>query len=101
MSKRSRSLNIGGHLYAVIEQPLVHKEENKELYGQHAVKHNIIRLNEEVTHSRKVETLVHEVLHAIYFNTGLEHNERQIEAISNGLHQLGVGDFLWKKSTKK
>jgi len=40
-------------------------------------------------------------LHAIHYNTGLEHDERTIEAISNGLFQLGVGDYLWKKSLKK
>jgi hypothetical protein len=47
------------------------------------------------------ETLIHEVLHAIFYNTGLEHDEKQIEAISNGLFQLGIGDYLWKKSEKQ
>ena len=89
-------LNIGGHDYKIIELPLKHEDGSKELYGRHLVKENVILINKDIAESRKKETLIHEVLHAIFYNTGLEHDERQIEAISNGLFQLGVGDYLWK-----
>jgi Zn-dependent peptidase ImmA (M78 family) len=94
-------LNIGGHLYKIAELPLKHEDDTKELYGRHLVKENIILINKDIETSRKYETLVHEVLHAIHYNTGLDHDERQIDAISNGLFQLGVGEFLWKTSKKK
>lgn len=99
--EKAMELNIGGHNYKIIELPLEHEDEGKELYGRHLVKDNIILINKDIEQSRKLETLVHEILHAIHYNTGLEHDERAIEAISNGLFQLGVGDYLWKKSQKK
>tara|TARA_R100000458_G_C8021962_1_gene81296 strand:- start:59 stop:358 length:300 start_codon:yes stop_codon:yes gene_type:complete len=99
MSKKM-SLNLGGHQYKILVQELEAIEASKVLYGQHLVEHNIILINENIDQSRKEETLIHEVLHAIHYNTGLEHSERTIEAISNGLFQLGIGEYLWKKAQK-
>ena len=99
--KKAMELNIGGHLYKIVELPLEHEDNDKELYGRHLVKDNIILINEGIEKSRKLETLIHEILHAICYTTGLEHDERQIEALSNGLFQLGIGEYLWKKSQKK
>ena len=99
--KKALELNIGGHQYKILELPLKHEDDTKELYGRHMVKENIILINEDIHKSRKEETLIHEVLHAIFFNYGLEHSERVIDAISNGLFQLGVGDHLWKTSKKQ
>ena len=98
---KGMKLNIGGHLYKIAELPLKHEDDTKELYGRHLVKENIILINSDIETSRKYETLIHEVLHAIHYNTGLDHDERQIDAISNGLFQLGVGDYLWKTSKKQ
>ena len=98
---KSMRLNIGGHLYKIAELPLKHEDEDKELYGRHLVKENIILINSDIETSRKYETLIHEVLHAIHYNTGLEHDERTIDAISNGLFQLGIGEYLWKTSRKQ
>ena len=95
-----RKINIGGHEYEILVTELKHENPRKELYGRHEVKENIIYINDEIAASRMQETLIHEVLHAIFYNTGLEHDERKIEAISNGLFQLGIGDYLWKKSEK-
>tara|TARA_Y100000361_G_scaffold120859_1_gene112642 strand:+ start:209 stop:529 length:321 start_codon:yes stop_codon:yes gene_type:complete len=99
--KKALEINIGGHDYKIIELPLQHEDESKELYGRHMVKENIILINEDIHKSRKEETLIHEILHAIFFNYGLNHDERVIDAISNGLFQLGVGDYLWKTSKKQ
>ena len=99
--KKALELNIGGHDYKIIELPLEHEDDTKELYGRHLVKENVILINDSIHESRKKETLIHEVLHAIFFNYGLEHSERNIDAISNGLFQLGVGDHLWKISKKQ
>ena len=98
---KGMKLNIGVHLYKIAELPLKHEDDTKELYGRHLVKENIILINSDIETSRKYETLIHEVLHAIHYNTGLDHDERQIDAISNGLFQLGVGEYLWKTSKKQ
>ena len=100
-NKKPMKLNVGGHLYKIAELPLKHEDDTKELYGRHLVKENVILINSEIDISRKYETLVHEILHAICYNTWLEHDERQIDALSNGLFQLGIGEYLWKKSQKK
>jgi|9_EtaG_2_1085328.scaffolds.fasta_scaffold00040_32 Zn-dependent peptidase ImmA (M78 family) len=99
--KKALEINIGGHDYKIIELPLEHEDKSKELYGRHMVKENIILINEDIHKSRKEETLIHEILHAIFFNYGLNHDERVIDAISNGLFQLGIGEFLWKTSKKQ
>lgn len=96
-----RKLKIGGHPYEILVSDLKHEDPTKELYGRHEVRENIIYINDTIAPSRMEETLIHEVLHAIFYNTGLEHDEKQIEAISNGLYQLGIGDYLWKKSEKQ
>ena len=96
-------LNLGGHQYSIVVDNLENEERVKDgniLYGRHLVEHNIILINQDIEQSRKEETLIHEVLHAIYFNCGLKHEEKTIEAVSNGLFQLGVGDYLWKKAKK-
>ena len=89
--------NIGGHTYKVIEKNLKPTPEGKSLLGIHDVKTNEILVDKGMTHSRKVETFMHEVIHVIYSNTGCDHDERSIDALSNGLLQLGVADYLWKK----
>ena len=91
---------IGGHTYKVDETALERNEEGKSLLGMQDVKTNTILVDKEMTHSRKVETFMHEVIHVIYANTGCDHDERAIDALSNGLLQLGVADFLWKKVKK-
>ena len=91
---------IGGHTYKVNEVTLDKNDEGKSLLGMHDVKTNTILVDEAMTHSRKVETFMHEVIHVIYANTGCDHDERAIDALSNGLLQLGVADFLWKKVKK-
>lgn len=98
--KKEMKLNIGGHHYNVLVLPLEHEDQSKELYGRHLVKENLILINEDIHESRKKETLMHEILHALFYNYGLNHDEGQIDAISNGLFQLGVADYLWSKSLK-
>ena len=93
-------MNIGGHNYIIVLDELSSGEDNRVLYGRHLVEDNIILINSKIEKSRQQETLIHEILHSIHFNCGLEHDERTIEAISNGLFQLGIGDYLWKKAQK-
>jgi Zn-dependent peptidase ImmA (M78 family) len=101
MKEKTMGLHIGGHDYSILELSLEHEDSSKELYGRHLVKENLILINKDIHDSRKKETLMHEILHALFYNYGLEHDESKIDAISNGLFQLGVAEFLWKKSQKK
>jgi Zn-dependent peptidase ImmA (M78 family) len=98
---RKMKLNIGGHEYTIEERTLKASDSTKELYGSHLVKDNVIFINKDIAQSRRRETLIHEVLHAVFYNRGIEHDEPLIETLSNGLHQLGIGDYLWKKARKK
>ena len=100
MVKKSMGMNIGGHNYIIVLDELSSGKDNRVLYGRHLVEDNIILINSKIEKSRQQETLIHEILHSIHFNCGLEHDERAIEAISNGLFQLGIGDYLWKKAQK-
>tara|TARA_B100000029_G_scaffold206875_1_gene204627 strand:+ start:522 stop:830 length:309 start_codon:yes stop_codon:yes gene_type:complete len=100
MKNKSMGMNIGGHNYIIILEELCAGEQDKVLYGRHLVEDNIILINSKIEKSRQQETLIHEILHSIHYNCGLEHDERTIEAISNGLFQLGIGDYLWKKAQK-
>ena len=98
--KKLGKLEIGGHIYEVSEENLVSPDASRELYGRHEVIGNKIRVNENIKPSRKKETLIHEIIHAVLMNGGHEHPEPIIDCISNGLHQLGVGDYLWAKLKK-
>ena len=90
-------LNIGGHNYVINEVPETVREDGKLLLGVHNVKDCTINIDKEMKHTRKVETLLHEVIHVILTNTGCEHNERTIDALANGMLQLGIGEYVWKK----
>ena len=94
------SITIGGHKYSILLKDLVHEDDDKTLYGRHMVDANIIYLNKNIEESRKKETLIHEVIHAILYNTGQKHKEPMIEAISNGFFQLGIGDYIWEQVKK-
>lgn len=98
MSKTvKKQIRVGGHDYNVVETNLDGVREDKDLLGMHDVKANRIFIDENMTHSRKVETFMHEIIHVIYTNAGANHDEGAIDALSNGLLQLGVADYLWKK----
>ena len=99
--KKLGKLEIGGHIYEVSEENLVSPDASRELYGRHEVKENVIYINKDIHESRQQETLIHEIIHAIYFNCGLKHDEQYIDAISNGLFQLGIGEYIWEKIQKK
>jgi len=95
------NIELGGHKYSVIIQELISPNPGTDLYGRHEITQNQILINEVLTLDRAKETLIHEVLHGILVNSGQEHPENIIDALANGLFQLGIGDVLWKKVQKK
>ena len=90
-------MKIGGHNYKInfVDEM---KVEGGSIMGVHNCRDCTINIDKELTQSRKKETLIHEILHAVLTNAGFqEQDEHYIDTIANGLFQLGVGDFLWKK----
>ncbi len=94
-----KTLRIGGYRYTIEEVKELRSEADKPLHGQHVWSQSKILLQKELPQPQKEEILIHEVLHAIFISTGHKHNEQLIDAISNGLAQLGVGKYLYDKVT--
>ena len=96
-----RRLDIGGLEYKV---KMMDGEKNasdgKLLFGLNNPRTCEIFLDEKLVASRRNETFLHEVIHVILVNTGCDHDEGLIESLANGFHQLGVGEYLWRKTTK-
>ena len=93
-------LVIGGHDYTVVEMR-EQTRDGKDLLGLHDPKTNTITLDADMADTRKHETLLHEIVHVILTNAGvMEHDEQLIDAISNGLLQLGIGSYVWQKAKK-
>ena len=96
-----RKLDIGGHKYSVkFMDGEKAGESNKYVFGMNTHRTCEIFLDEKLVTSRRNETFLHEVIHVILVNTGCDHDEGLIESLANGFHQLGVGEYLWKKVEK-
>lgn len=92
-------LEIGGHNYDIKTMTnRTNKKNGNMLLGKHDVKECEIWLDDSMSHTRTVETFMHEILHVILTNTGNEHNEKLIDGVANGLLQLGAADYLWRKA---
>jgi len=99
--KEMRRIEIGGHDYRVrFMDGEKSGSENRYLFGMNNPRTCEIFLDEKLVTSRRNETFLHEVIHCILVNNGCEHDEGVIETLSNGFHQLGVGEFLWRKTEK-
>lgn len=84
------SIKIAGQNYKVESMPKkwVH---HTDTYGQCDTEHLAIHLATNIPESRKGETLLHEVLHAIYYEYGLSHvndEEGIVSLLSVGLYQV-------------
>jgi len=99
--KKPLNLNIHGHIYAIrfIEGGKAeYGTDDCEILGAVSMRKCDIILEKDMKHSKILEVLCHEVLHAITHGTTLEMNETQVQVIANSLYQLGVGNFLWEQS---
>jgi hypothetical protein len=97
-----RKIEIGGHNYN-IKYMDGEKEgtEGRFLLGLNNPRSCEIFLDNSMKRSRMVETFLHEVIHVILSNTGCKHDENTIDCLANGFHQLGLGEFLWRKTLSK
>ena len=88
-----KHIKIRGHRYKVIH---VDKFEDEGLIGNCIQKSTEIKILRGMAPSVEAETTIHEVLHALCFHAGVyidkrgkADGEHMIDAISNGLFQLG------------
>ncbi len=83
------TLKIGGHVYKV---ELVDSEKINGNCGEINRSRNTILIRDDLPESQKLETVIHEVLHAINHNF----TEERIEFLSNALFQVIVDNNLVK-----
>ncbi len=90
-----KELKIGGFVFPVIESQEVANEGNA--FGSMHFKHQKIFLEPSETIQMKEQTIFHEILHAIWWQSGLSSRYRKnqpnleeevIDALSNGLYQV-------------
>tara|TARA_B100000131_G_scaffold276743_1_gene280130 strand:- start:295 stop:639 length:345 start_codon:yes stop_codon:yes gene_type:complete len=99
--KKPLSLEINGHIYTIrfIEGGKAeYGTEDCEILGAVSMRKCDIILERDMKHSKILEVLCHEVLHAITHGTSLNISETQVQVIANSLYQLGVGNYIWEKS---
>jgi len=104
MSKENMIIKICGHDYS-INYVDGFKGEGENLLGRVQHGKHIIEIREDIPHSQRIETLIHEIGHCILWHYG--HNsdeikgENAIDAFANALYNLGVGDFIIDKAKEE
>jgi len=56
-----------------------------------------IKLDAGMVGDRKVEILLHEVIHGISSALKLHMKEDDVQRMASGLHSMGVGQFIYEK----
>lgn len=79
---------VGGLLYDVQERE--DREFSDEYFGRISFPDQIIWIAKGSTPGRKVETLLHEVIHAIDDAGKLDLDERQVSVLTRGLYAMFV-----------
>ena len=77
-------MKIGGQNYKInfVDEM---KVEGGSIMGVHNCRDCTISIDKELTQSRKKETLIHEILHAIVYQWGIELDDKEEEKICNTL----------------
>lgn len=96
-------MNICGHDYKIEFVPNFRGEDGGPYSGEIRYAERYIGVDSAMKRDVIEETLLHEILHGIIWhsNKKTDHNEQAIQAIANGLYQLGVGKFLLDKARLK
>ena len=82
-------INILGVLFTVEEVPVVNKNEPRK--GEINYLTNVIKIDESMPVSLKNQTLMHEILHAVFDLLGyqnLAEDEEKVQGIATALHQI-------------
>lgn len=80
-------IKIGGMIYNVTEEE--NMESHYDHFGQIVYGKGIIRIDSNLSDVRKEQVLVHEMLHGIFFEAGIqEQDEDVINRVALVLHQV-------------
>ena len=92
-------MKICGHDYKIKFVPHFRGKDGEEYCGEIRYTERFIGIDSAMRKDVIEETLIHEILHGIIYhsNKRTDHNEQSIQAISNGLYQLGIGKYLMEK----
>tara|TARA_R100001463_G_scaffold6332_1_gene20841 strand:- start:4029 stop:4334 length:306 start_codon:yes stop_codon:yes gene_type:complete len=91
-------LKICGHYYKVkFVDNLTDAGGDRHAWGRIHSANQVIEIESNCSNSKKKESLVHEVIHAIESSVDLGLNETEVCVLANALFQLGLGDILIEK----
>lgn len=90
---RSMELNILGVTYKVMEVDVVDKREFK--FGEIDFITNEIRIDRNLPKTLKNQTLMHEILHAIFQLLGMEKEESEVQSLATALHQVFTAQTIF------
>jgi hypothetical protein len=89
-----KQIKVGGTIYTVNEvKGLVSKVE---MFGNVDFSDCVIQVDADISDERKEQTIIHELLHAIFFESGFgpeEQSEDLVTRASNVLHQVIVDNI--------
>ena len=91
-----KELNILGVKYTVEEVPVVNKNEPRK--GEINYLTNEIKIDESMPICLKIQTLMHEILHAIFDLLGyqeLAEDEEKVQGIATALHQVFTSQIIF------
>lgn len=101
MEKLPNKINVAGIDYEVKEvDGLAYKHDH---WGKIYYENGLIEIDSSICQSRKEQTFVHEMLHAVFTEAGYEeHEEEMITRVSNVLYQvLKDNDISFQKGVEK
>lgn len=87
------NINILGVTYKVIEVDAVDKREFK--FGEIDFVTNEIKIDKNLPKTLKNQTLMHEILHAVFQLLGMEKEESEVQSLATALHQVFTAQTIF------
>lgn len=88
----NKKVKVGGIYYGV---EMVEDLQGKDgCWGETEYKHPTIKLDDRLNKERLHQTFIHELVHAIFFESGAEQDEHSIDIVSKVLYQVLVDNDL-------
>lgn len=94
MSKKiniPKSIKVGGVNYKIEIMHLDKNDDGEQILGYCQYLDNVIQINEDASPERQEQTLYHELVHAIFFETSnneFQDNEKLVDSVGLMLHQI-------------
>jgi predicted metallopeptidase len=91
-----KTIEIGGIKYTVSESKAVVIDDNAGYAGKISYATSEIEILNKLPDDRKLETFIHELMHALFFESGyIEHDEDMVVRLSKTLYQV-IRSNQWK-----